>query len=90
MLVHPFFALGRIAEEDGGDVADAGFAAFAFFSLGDDDEFVVFTEPSKPKVKKFFRTVDATPQLTRLVEALREILEADPEIREVVWSEPGK
>jgi hypothetical protein len=57
---------------------------------GDDDEFLVYTEPSKPKVKKFFRTIDATPQLTRLVDALREILEADPEIREVVWSEAGK
>jgi hypothetical protein len=54
---------------------------------GDDDQFQVFTEPSAPKVKKFFRTIDATPQLTRLLEALRQILESDPDIREIVWSE---
>ena len=56
---------------------------------GDADEFLVYTEPATPKVKKFFRTIDATPQLTKLVAALREILEADPEIREIVWTEPG-
>lgn len=56
---------------------------------GDDDEFLVFTDPSTPKVKRWFRTIDATPQLTRLLEALREILEADPGIREAVWGEAG-
>lgn len=54
---------------------------------GDDDQLQVFTEPSTPKVKKFFRTIDATPQLTRLTEAVREILASDPDIREVVWSD---
>ncbi len=54
---------------------------------GDADQFLVFTEPSRPVVKKWFRTLDATPQLTRLVDALEAILRADPEIREVVWSE---
>lgn len=55
---------------------------------GDDDQFLVFTEPSGPKVKKLFRTLDATAQLTRLVSALGLILESDPEIRNIVWSEP--
>lgn len=55
---------------------------------GDDDEFSVFTDPATPKVKKWFRTLDATPQLARLVAELREILEADEDIREVVWYEP--
>jgi hypothetical protein len=54
----------------------------------DDDQFQCFTEPSTPKVKKFFRTIDATPQLTRLLDAVRQILESDPDIREVVWLEP--
>ena len=44
MPVHPFFALGRIAEEHCGNIADAGFAAFAFFSLGDDDQFITQAE----------------------------------------------
>jgi hypothetical protein len=56
---------------------------------GDDDQFLVYTEPSTPKVKKFFRTIDATPQLTRLVGAVREILASDPDIRDIVWQEPG-
>lgn len=53
-----------------------------------DDQFLCFTDPATPKVRKFFRTIDATPQLTRLLDALRQILEADPEIREIVWCEP--
>lgn len=52
---------------------------------GDDDQFLVFTDPSTPKVKKFFRTIDATAQLTRLLDAVREILASDPDIREIVW-----
>jgi hypothetical protein len=55
---------------------------------GDDDHFLVFTEPSTPNVKKLFRTVDATPQLTSLLDALRQILESDPDIREIAWDEP--
>lgn len=55
---------------------------------GDDDQFLVFTDPSTPKVKKFFRTTDATVQLTRLIDAVREILAADPDIREIVWCDP--
>ncbi len=54
---------------------------------GDDDQFICFTEPSRPLVKKWLKRIDATPQLTRLTGALREILAADPDIRDVVWSE---
>lgn len=55
---------------------------------GDDDEFLIFTDPSTPKVKKFFRTIDATQQLAELVETLRHILESDPDISEVRWRSP--
>jgi hypothetical protein len=55
---------------------------------GDDDQFLVFTEPSTPKVKKLFRTIDAEPQLTRVLDALRKILESDTDIREIVWGDP--
>ena len=55
---------------------------------GDDDEFLVFTEPSSPIVKKLFKKIDATAELTRLTDALREILSSDPEIRDVVWVPP--
>jgi F0F1-type ATP synthase delta subunit len=39
-------------------------------------------------VKKFFKKIDATAQLTRLTEAMQQILSADPEIKEVVWKRP--
>lgn len=55
---------------------------------GDRDEFLCFTEPGTPIVKKLFKKVDATAQLSRLTEALGQILSADPEIRDVVWTEP--
>ena len=55
---------------------------------GDDDEFMCFTDPGSPVVKKLFRRIDVTVQLTRLTEALQQILASNPEIREVVWTEP--
>jgi hypothetical protein len=55
---------------------------------GDDDEFLCFTDPGKPAVRKLFKKIDATPQLTRLVDALQEILASDPEIRDIKWTDP--
>ena len=54
---------------------------------GDDDEFLCFTEPSTPVVRKFFKKIDASAQLTRLTETMQQILSSDPEIRDVVWTE---
>src|SRR5436190_5344793 len=54
---------------------------------GDDDEFLCFTDPSAPVIRKWFRKIDATPQLTRLRDALEQILSSDPDIREVRWIE---
>jgi hypothetical protein len=55
---------------------------------GDDDEFLCFTDPITPVVKKFLKKIDATAQLTRLTKALQQILASDPDIRDVVWTEP--
>ena len=55
---------------------------------GDDDEFLCFTDPSTPIVKKLFRKIDATAELTLLTDALRQILAADPDIRDIVWIDP--
>jgi len=55
---------------------------------GDDDQFLVFTDPCTPKMKKLFRTIDATALFTRVLEALRQILETDSDIREIVWRDP--
>ena len=54
---------------------------------GEDDAFLCFTDPATPVVKRFFKKIDAMPQLTRLTEALQQILAADPDIKEVVWTE---
>jgi hypothetical protein len=56
---------------------------------GDDDEFVCFTDPNTPIVRKFLRKVDVTPELARLTDALLQILSSDPEIRDITWIEPG-
>jgi len=55
---------------------------------GDDDEFLCFTEPAQPIVRKLFRQVDVTSQLTRLTGAIADILESDPDITDIAWREP--
>jgi len=57
---------------------------------GDDDEFLCFTEPATPIVRKWFKKIDATEQLGRLVAAMETILASDPAIRNVEWSDVGK
>ena len=54
---------------------------------GDDEEFMVFTDPGTPKIRKLFRTIDGTAEMTRLLGALRHVLESDPDIHAIVWSE---
>lgn len=53
---------------------------------GDENEFLCFTDPATPIVKKFFRKTDATEQLSCLVAVMTKILASDPEIRNVEWS----
>ena len=52
----------------------------------DADQFVCFTYPSTPIVKKLFKKIDATSKLTLLTEALQQILASDPDIKEIVWT----
>lgn len=54
---------------------------------GDDDQFLCFTDPRTPVLRKLFRKIDVTGSLTDLVQALREILSADPDITDIQWSE---
>ena len=55
---------------------------------GDDDEFLCFTDPSTSQVRKGFKKIDVTAELTRLTEAIHQILSTDPEIDSLVSSEP--
>ena len=84
---------GEMVAEDWGwyvPVRNEGFrlALCCGHQNGDDDQFLCFTDPSTPVVKKFFKKIDATVDLTRLTEALQQILASDAEIRDVVWTEP--
>lgn len=56
---------------------------------GDDDEFLCFTDPGTPVMKKLFKRIDATAQLTELTEAMQQIFSSDTDITDVVWTEPG-
>ena len=55
---------------------------------GDDDEFLCFTEPASPLIRKLFKRIDASEQLSRLLAEMDKILRADPEIKNVEWTEP--
>lgn len=57
---------------------------------GDDDEFLCFTDPATPTIRKLFKKIDATEQLSRLVAAMEKILASDPEIRNAKWSDVSK
>jgi hypothetical protein len=85
-------AVGKVVAEDWGcyiPVEDeAGWLGFCCgHQHGDDDEFQCFTDPSTPIVRKWFRKVDRTASLERLIGAVRAILEDDPDIREIEWRE---
>ena len=56
---------------------------------GDDDEFLCFTDPATPVVKKLFKRIDATTQLAELTEAMQQIFSSDPDIRDMKWTESG-
>ncbi len=55
---------------------------------GDDDQFVIFTDPKTTKIRKFLQVIDTTQQLTKLTNAVKEILENDPDIHDIKWREP--
>jgi len=54
---------------------------------GDDDEFLCFTDPATPIIRKLFKKIDATHELTRVVTAMGNILSSDPEITDIEWIE---
>jgi len=57
---------------------------------GDDDEFLCFTDPATPIIRKFFKKIDATHELMRVVTAMDNILSSDPGITDIEWIEIEK
>lgn len=54
---------------------------------GDDDEFLCFTDPKTPIIRKLLKKIDATEQLSRIVGALEKILSSDPAITNIEWTD---
>ena len=52
---------------------------------GDNDEFLCFIEPSKSFIRKLFKKIDTTPKVSRVSEALKRVLESNPDIRDINW-----
>jgi hypothetical protein len=69
-------------------VDGAALALCCGHQYGEDDVFLCFTDPQQPVVRKLFKKVDVTAQLTRLVGAVDAILSADPDIHDVSWRDP--
>lgn len=57
---------------------------------GDDDEFLCFTDPATPIIRKLFKKIDATDELKRIVDAMEKIFSSDPGITDIVWTEVEK
>ena len=88
-------AAGEPIAEDWGwyvpvEVDGAALALCCGHQYGDDDEFLVFTDPQEPVTRKLFRQIDVTAQLTRLVRVVDAILSADPAIRQLSWRVPDR
>ncbi len=52
---------------------------------GDDNEFLCFTHPDRPIVRRWFRKIETREQIERLTDALDRILTSDPDIECVHW-----
>lgn len=51
------------------------------------DGYLCFLEPSKPQVRKLFKTIDTRETLERVATALEAALRAHPGVRELSWVE---
>jgi hypothetical protein len=49
-------------------------------------DFLCFIEPSRPFVRRWFKKIATSAQVNQVAEALRQILEADPDIHDLRWS----
>jgi hypothetical protein len=53
--------------------------------------YLVFIEPSKPTVTKyFFKKIDMVPTINQIANALDKILTSDPDIHALRWWDEGE
>ena len=82
------YRAGAIAEDWGYCVTlgDAPFLSFVgCSSYGDEGEWLVFIEPSKPVVRKLFKKIDATPWIGKLAETLERVLRDQGGAQNIRW-----
>jgi hypothetical protein len=84
------FATGEPYAEDWGWAVPLQNDAFPLWvGCGNDEEhpdgFLVFIEPSKPYVRRWFRKVKTTMIVERVAGALDYSLRANPAVRDVAW-----
>ena len=85
---------GSMAVEDWGcylpiHLGDGRLALCCGHQDGDNDEFLVFTDPGSPITTRWFKKIDRTSEFTKLLDTLTDILESDPEIKDIVWHDPS-
>ena len=52
---------------------------------GEDNEFLCFTDPNEPVVRKLFKRIDLSQSLRPILTGMAHLLAADPEIRDIKW-----
>ena len=57
---------------------------------GEDDGFLCFTHPNRPKIWKGFKKIDTSESIHRLANAIDHILRSDPDIRNICWLTDGE
>ena len=68
-------------------IADKNLAVCCGHQDGEDNQFLCFTDPAVPMVRKLFKTIDYTESLAQLVAALDAILSHDSGVHDVTWGD---
>jgi hypothetical protein len=53
---------------------------------GENDDFLCFIEPAKPFIRKWFKKIDTTAQVTSAANALKKVLESTSGVHSITWS----
>ncbi len=82
--------VGEIVEEDWGWVLPVSNEAFPLWiGCGPRDDvpggFLCFLEPSRPRIRRWLRTIDTSGPVARLAETLDRVLAEDPGTEDVRW-----
>ena len=91
-LLENGFAITGVTAEDWGwrvDVQNDDFPLWIGCGNldGEEDTFLCFVEPSKPRVGGWFKRTDTRPAADRLASKLYEVLSANPDVEDLAWAD---